>query len=328
MTERRAAKVYRNYDEQVEILADRGMGIHDRSWAATRLREVNYYRLSGYWYPFRMMRADGKGRADTFFPGSDLRDVVALYDFDARLRSSAFTALAPIELAIRARLGHELGKIDPLIHLRPDLLGPTTRRSRSTAVSSKYSMWSQQYAAELARSREDFVDHHKAKYGGRLPIWAAVEILDWGKLTHLYGLSPQTVRAAVARDVGISAPQLESWLKSLNILRNYAAHHGRVFNRVFALTPKLPTGHDVPQLTKLAPTMNRAFGQLSLIQYLLIRLGVGNARILPTVLDTFPAVPAVPISHMGAPEGWRGTPLWNAMQVKNVSLTAPAAPPS
>src|SRR5699024_3783427 len=152
MTERRAAKVYRSYDEQVEILAERAMRIHDRHWAVTRLREVSYYRLSGYWYPFRMMRADGNGRADRFFPGSDLHDVVALYDFDARLRSSAFAVLAPIELSIRARLGHELGKIDPLIHLRPDLLGPSARRPGSTAASSRYSMWSEQYAAELARS--------------------------------------------------------------------------------------------------------------------------------------------------------------------------------
>ena len=210
MTAHRAEKIYKSYDEQVELLAGRGMNIHDRHWAASRLREVNYYRLSGYWYPFRMQRADGEGRADRFFPGSDLRDVVALYDFDARLRSAAFTALSPIELTIRARLGHELGKIDPLIHLLPDLLGPSARRPRSTAVSPKYSMWRDQYAAELARSREDFVDHHRRKYGGRLPIWAAVEILDWGKLTHLYGMSPQPVRAAVARDAGLSAPQLES----------------------------------------------------------------------------------------------------------------------
>src|SRR5699024_10386326 len=301
MTERRAAKVYRSYDEQVEILAERAMRIHDRHWAVTRLREVSYYRLSGYWYPFRMMRADGNGRADRFFPGSDLHDVVALYDFDARLRSSAFAVLAPIELSIRARLGHELGKIDPLIHLRPDLLGPSARRPGSTAASSRYSMWSEQYAAELARSREDFVDHHRTKYGGRLPIWAAVEILDWGKLTHLYGMSPQPVRAAVARAIEITAPQLASWPKTLNLLRNYAAHHGRVFNRVFALTPKLPTGNGVPQFTELAPTMNRAFGQLSLVQHLLTRLGVGNTRMLPAVLDTFPTVPAVPISHLGAP---------------------------
>lgn len=100
-------------------------------------------------------------------------------------------------------------------------------------------------------------------------------------------------------------------MKSLNILRNYAAHHGRVFNRVFALTPKLPPGGSTPQLTRLAPIMNRAFGQLSLVQYLLTRFGIGNTRILPAVLGTFPEVPAVPISHVGAPEGWRSMPLWS-----------------
>ncbi|PMD04403.1 CAAX protease, partial [Brevibacterium paucivorans] len=32
--------------------------------------------------------------------------------------------LTPIELAFRSTLGHELGRIDPLIHLKPNLLGP------------------------------------------------------------------------------------------------------------------------------------------------------------------------------------------------------------
>lgn len=311
MTQAQPGKVYKSYDEQVDLLVERGMFVHERRWATDRFRQINYYRLSDYWYPFRMLRADGTGRADRFFEGSDLRDVVALHDFDARLRSATFTALTPIELTIRARLGHELGRIDPHIHLSPNLLGPSARRPRSDAPSLKYTTWRGQYSVELARSREDFVDHHRQKYGGRLPIWAAIEILDWGKLTHLYGMSPSAVREAVAQGIGVSAPQLESWLKSLNIVRNYTAHHGRIFNRVFALTPKLPKHDGVPELAIVAPAANRAFGQLSIIQYLLRTLGVGNPRILPAVFDTFPAIPIVPISHTGAPAAWKNEILWS-----------------
>ena len=46
-------KAYKTYARQVEILAGRGMDMGDRESAAATLRRVNYYRLSGYWYPFR-----------------------------------------------------------------------------------------------------------------------------------------------------------------------------------------------------------------------------------------------------------------------------------
>lgn len=309
-TTSRPTKEFRPYEDQVELLVERGMIVHDRAWAADQLRTINYYRLSGYWYPFRMLRPDTDRRSDRFLPGTDLREVIALHDFDARLRASTFSALSHIELTIRARLGHELGRIHPHIHLRTDLLGATARRPRSSTPSETYTNWRTQYDAELARSREDFVEHHRRKYGGQLPVWAAVEILDWGKLTRLYGMSPSQARGAVAADVELSEPQLESWLKALNILRNYAAHHGRVFNRVFTLKPRLPRADTHPEIVNLSPVMNRSFGQLSMVQYLLKAFEVGNPNILPSVFNSYPDVPNVPIGQTGAPPGWESTPFW------------------
>ena len=158
----------------------------DRESAEATLRRVNYYRLSGYWYPFRK-QAEG-GREDDFYEGTRFSDVVSLYEFDARLRAATFAALVPVELAIRALLGHELGRVDPCAHLDPALLGPTARRG------DRYSIWLEKYRRELRWSREDFVKHHDKKYGARLPVWAAVEIIDWGSLTHLFRFAPPGVR--------------------------------------------------------------------------------------------------------------------------------------
>lgn len=69
-------KAYRTYEEQVDLLAGRGMAIGDRGKAIATLQRVNYYRLSGYWYPFRQ-QVGGK-RVDDFYPGTSLDDVVAL----------------------------------------------------------------------------------------------------------------------------------------------------------------------------------------------------------------------------------------------------------
>lgn len=296
--------MYRTYDQQVDLLAGRGMDVGDRVEAINVLRRINYYRLSGYWYPFRQL--SGTQRLDDFFPGTRLDDVVELYEFDARLRAATFSVLTPIELAIRALLGHELGRIDPCAHLDPASLGP---RARSGPA---YSRWLAGYETELHSSREDFVAHHRAKYGGTLPVWVAVEVLDWGGLTYLLGFAPRDVQNAVAAACGLRAPQLESWLKGLNLVRNVCAHHGRLFNRVHTITPKLPGIGIHPDLDSATTSWNRTFGQLTLIQFLLDRLRLGRTTLLPAVVRSFPTVQAVPLAHLGAQRQWQSASrLWD-----------------
>lgn len=296
-------KEFKTYAEQVRILADRGMDMGDPAAAEAKLRTVSYYRLSGYWYPFR--RLNGEGRGDDFYAGARFADVLALYEFDERLRAVTLTALMPIELAIRALLGHELGRIDPCAHLDPTLLDITRERG------DQYRSWLSRYDDARRRSREDFVQHHDRKYGGKLPVWAAVELMDWGTLTYLYGFSPRSVQDAVAAACGLRAPQLTSWLKALNVVRNTCAHHGRLFNRVHAITPRLPRVGMHPDLDAVTPDWNRTFGQLTLVQFLSDRLGVGNRKLLPAVVRTFPQVRLVPVTHMGAPQGWNhASRLW------------------
>jgi abortive infection bacteriophage resistance protein len=67
-------KPWKSIDEQVEILHSRGLQIDDGERAKRYLRRLGYYRLSGYWYPFRQFRSidDGNAadlRSDDFFCG-------------------------------------------------------------------------------------------------------------------------------------------------------------------------------------------------------------------------------------------------------------------
>lgn len=45
------------FDQQADLLISRGL-LADRAILVDRLREVNYYRLSAYWHPFRKQGAD------------------------------------------------------------------------------------------------------------------------------------------------------------------------------------------------------------------------------------------------------------------------------
>ena len=136
--------------------------------------------------------------------------------------------------------------------------------------------------------------------------------MDWGSLTYLYELSPRSVQNTISGQCDLTAPQLRSWLKALNIVRNICAHHGRLFNRVHAISPKLPAQGTHTDLDCINTDWTRTFGQLTLVQLLLDRFNVGNKKLLPTVVQSFPEVQIVPISHIGAPDNWQtASRLWS-----------------
>ncbi|GAB2451701.1 Abi family protein [Nocardia tengchongensis] len=296
-------KAFKSYDDQLDILIARGMDVGDRDTAISQLRRLNYYRLSGYWYSFRRQAGNGV-RADEFYPGTTLSDVVALYDFDSRLRTATFDALVPVELALRASLGHALGEVDECAHLH-------ARSLSIRATGSDYDRWTKNYFDKLGRSKEEFVTHHHSRYGGTLPVWVAVEILDWGGLNYLYEFASDAVQYQVASEYGLTRPQLGSWLKSLNVIRNICAHHGRLFNRTLTLTPKLPRGGGIPALGQVGPVKHRTFAQLTLIQHMREAQGVATSRVLAAVVHSYPHNLAVPISHMGVWPQWEHSPLWS-----------------
>lgn len=297
-----SVKEFKTYDEQVDLLISRGMTVDDRQYAVAKLRDVSYYRLSGYWYPFRKLTTTGT-REDSFYPNTKFNEVVSLYEFDLRLRTAAADAYAPVELSLRALLGHELGEVDECAHLKPAVLG-------KNAQGSSYTKWIDKYKRELDRSHEDFVAHHRSKYSGTLPVWAAVEILDLGSLRYLYTFAPRSVQDKVANSFGLTSPQLTSWMRSLEVVRNACAHHGRLYNRVYAITPKLPSVGTYKELDEARNHMTRSFGQLTLIQYMRNARGIGRSRVLSAVLSSYPAVKFVPKAHVGMPDNWETSALW------------------
>lgn len=304
-------KVFKTYEEQVDLLLSRGMTVEDRDRAVEQLRLINYYRLSGYWYPMRQFQE--KRALDRFQEGASFDLVVNLYNFDERLRHSLLSELTKIELAIRAILGHELGRIDPLIHESLNDHSALARETVRNSAETNFTLWKKKFDKAVTSSREDFVKHHQHKYGGTLPIWAAVEVMDWGLLSHLYRLSPTKVKRTVADQVDLSAPQFESWMQTLNVLRNYAAHNARVFNRVFNIKPKLTNKE---KLQIVDDNRSRLFGQASMVQYLLRRLELSDGTSLPAVFLDYPENGIVPFGRTGAPEYWATTDLWKIEGMK------------
>ena len=315
-------KPFKSVDDQIAILQDRGMEICDDEFARRALREIGYYRLSGYSYPYRAVQAETGLLSDNFIEGTMIEKVVKLYRFDQELRAVTGLQLAKIEIVLRLMISHELGRVDPYIHLSPHKLGKKAWYKVNVRPTEQYSEWLDKYSLSVVRSNEDSVIHYKKKYDAILPVWVAVHVLDWGGLRLLYGFARDEQRKAIAQQLNISESQLSSWLHCLNEVRNVCAHHGRLYSRTFPKSPML-TGedHELGFLRRFvlddAKEGNRkekkgkCFAQFTIIQYLLSKMNLEGINDLPHLLHKFPEVSPVSVKDLGVPENWEELPLWN-----------------
>lgn len=313
-------KPWTSFDDQLALLRARGMQVGDDAAALSYLARIGYYRLSGYWYPLRVIDGDASKQAgrplrrDEFVSGSRFEDVVKLYVFDKKLRLLALDALERIEMAIRADVAHQLGARDPCAHENLDLLhGNFARRAirrGPNAGKTEHQIWLEKFQQLLHRARrEPFIVHHRQAYEGKLPIWVAMEVWDFGTLSKLFAgmqVRDQDQVAGKYGDVGGRA--FGQWLRSLNFMRNVAAHHSRLWNiNVLEVAP-LPSGWpDMPN--------NKPFLYLSIMQLLLRTICPNSSwgqRLVDLLNSEFPALPggAAVLSDMGAFDGWQSWDLW------------------
>ena len=99
MSEAHLIKSFKTYADQVCILKDRGMIIDDPQKTETILSTINYYRLSGYWYPFMDKKHSYFNQKISF------QDILDLYNYDMQLRMYLFNQLSKIEIAFRTLIG-------------------------------------------------------------------------------------------------------------------------------------------------------------------------------------------------------------------------------
>lgn len=270
-------KPHLTYREQVDLLRQRGMTIDDPQHIEEMLSKIGYYRLSGYWYPFRCF--DGQKRTDRFLDGTTFDQVLALYDLDRRLKLLVLDAVERIEIVMRVRVGYTLGKRHPYAHLDPKYLDGRFTRSQGSGKPSKHATWIKRVTEAQNRSTEDFVQHFRDRYDGRLPVWVATEIMDFGLLSYLYEGAMRNDRDSIARGLNIldsrgngNGAALHNWMRVLNYLRNVCAHHSRLWNR--NMTVQLAPKHLKPIrllshiVSAESNTVDRVYGGLCVLGFL------------------------------------------------------------
>ena len=310
------SKPYLSLSDQLSLLKRRGLQVADEAAAEDCLHRNGYYRLSAYWYPFREISA-GR-RTDTFLKDSHFENAVKLYAFDKQFKLRLLDALERVEIAVRSEIALLLGARDPFAHTNPSLLHSRFVSPRPSSGVSQYDEWLDKFTKQVMRSREEFILHYERQYGSRspLPIWIAIELWDFGMLSHFFGGMQIKDREAIA--VRFSVPDwqlMESWLWCLNYVRNVIAHHGRLWNSNLSQNPKLPRHGEMPDFEALLPLHNVSTRIYSICCILSHLSRVTNASSswpadLKDLIENFPTMPYASAQDMGFPHGWQLHKFW------------------
>ncbi|MHB1344044.1 MAG: Abi family protein [Thermoleophilia bacterium] len=284
------------HDQQVTLLEQRGMIVDDRDEARFYLQHLNYYRLAAYWLPF-----EADHGSHQFRPGTRFRHVLDLYVFDRELRLAVLDAIERVEVSVRSQWAYQLAHLHgPHAHLDPGL-------------ARKRHFWDENFrnlTDQVSRSEETFIRHLLGTYSEPLPpIWAVCEVMPMGALSKWYAnLGPASARSAISGVYGLDEKVLESWLHHLTVVRNLCAHHSRLWNREFAVTPRLTQHKPGGLADQFRVGSRRVYNTLVILLFCMDVIAPGHHW--RTRVKNLLLLHGIETADMGFPSAWKALAIW------------------
>lgn len=217
----------KTFDELIDKLESRNLIINNKEYAKNFIKNINYYRLSGY---YKFFYIESNEKHSLFKEGTTFEDICDLYYFDKELRIILFKLMQDVEIMIRSHLAYYIAhNYSPNSYESFDLFFDCNEEY----TTNKNLYFRENIDKKLNRSKEEFTRHYKEKYNSEFPIWVIVEALDFGDLSRIYKNMKSKDKKKISNDYysGNSFKCIESWLEKSVILRNICAHHSRIVGR-------------------------------------------------------------------------------------------------
>jgi abortive infection bacteriophage resistance protein len=103
---------------------------------------------------------------------------------------------------------------------------------------------------------------------------------------------------------------LTSWIHTFVGLRNVCAHHGRLWNRRFTISPTIPYNMPYMFLINREIQFNKLYALLSCVNYTL-RIVSPGCNFISTLKEHLGTCDLATFRQMGFPDDWEDEPIWN-----------------
>lgn len=289
-------------EAQIAKLQERGLQISKPNIAKKYLQNISYHRLGEYWY---VMQSDKENHI--FKPNSTFEDVIALYNFDAELRLLLFDVIEKIEISLRTKLIYHLSlEYDPWWFQNFELF------SDSMALVKTLSSLEE----EISRTKDKAIKEHLKKHKDDKrfpPAWKSLEQTSFGSLSKLYGNLNHSTKSkdTIAQEFGaVNHTYLPSWLQSIAQIRNFCAHHTRLWNKNLPGTVKLLSKPPNSWIENV-PNQNdfsKLYIHMCLMKYMLNTIKPNDFT--ERLNSLFQKYPNVDPNSLGMKENWEKEALW------------------
>ena len=147
--------------------------------------------------------------------------------------------------------------------------------------------------------REDdlaFVRHHQTKYGGKFPIWAALELFSFGMIAQLYAMMTEDDQWAISREYRLTPEEFSALIGAAVDVRNICAHYARLYNQPIEDHPILPPKYAQYDSDLVFPVV------------LMLRVAAGGHRVYSDMIRGIRQLaedfPQADLALCGFPEDW------------------------
>jgi len=264
--------------------------------ALAYLRYVGAYRLKGYW--FHLLDPVTK----TFPSGWTFQMLADRCEFDRELRAATIEAIDRLEVAIRSVMANYLSlKHSPHWFLDPTVFKPTREWGIGQLI--------RKIEDEVRRSEgKRFVAHYFGRHDQPYlpPSWSVSECVSFGFWSRTYAvLADPNDKKAISKRFGVAQAEVfQSWIHTLTVVRNIAAHHGQFLRVKLGVSPANYKAAGIK-----FQDQKSFYAAATVIQHLLVQTALPQ-RWKSDLQDLFGKYPQVSPDDLGFPADWDQATCW------------------
>ena len=301
-------KIFRNLDEQINILKNKNLIIEDEEQTKQILLKENYFFISGYRH---LLMKNYKDK--NFIKGSTFNELYAIFNFDRHIRNICFKNILIIENNIKSIISYQLSK--KYGFQEKNYLNPTNYTEDPLNAKRVHDVLNKMRKQLAFNGKKHTATMHYMTNYGYIPMWILVKVLSFGLMSEFYCILKTEDKKEIADMYNMEEKDMEVYLYLLANFRNLCAHEDILYDHRTQRSIPDNKIHKALQIEKIEEEYkygkNDLFALIIIFKYMLnteefremIREISYEIDILDGKIDTVPVETI--LNRIGFPTNWK-----------------------
>ena len=216
-------KIFKNLDEQIDILKSRNLVIEDEEKAKNILLKENYFFINGYRHMFLEPNNNKK-----FIDGTTFDELYSTFIFDRNMRNIMFKHLLVVENNMKSVISYQLSK--KYGYKEKEYLDPKNFTQDSIKVRQVHDVLNKMKRQIRVNGKQHSATLHYLSHYGYVPMWILVKVLSFGIIAELFSILKYEDQKSIADIYKMDVQDLSTYLYLLASFRNLCAHEDILYN--------------------------------------------------------------------------------------------------